>query len=446
MIWQVIAHNGRADAFEPKLPPQYFRVDLNLQPNDGDLSINTNIGQVFDAYGAYPSDLAIDLLNLAVTVFTSDKCASRGQAFDRWTRGFQIYQPVSDLVIWNRVQQKLETMLGFLTGDHWEIEFREVINRHPISSKQAQINFSQMKRQASAVALVSGGLDSFSGAIELIESVPGEVVFVSHYSRGGPTKTVQDRVYEVLDRNYHGRMYPLQLFIQPPEDITGGAERSLRSRSFLFLALGIAAANSNSDNPPLYIYENGLLSLNVPLMHNRSGSLSTRTTHPHLMNLYQSLIDDLGLRIHIETPFRFMTKGEILLSSKNMGVLKEGILDTHSCSQPTYLQFKGFDQKNHCGHCLPCIVRRAATTRAGLVDVEYIMDIQKENPPANRTEGKDLFAIRTALRRLATLDSSLLFYLLKAAPLPDLKADADNYVDVYRRGMEELDTFVNSHG
>jgi hypothetical protein len=160
------------------------------------------------------------------------------------------------------------------------------------------------------------------------------------------------------------------------------------------------------------------------------------------MNLYQGFLDEVGLSIHLETPFRYKTKGEILLSSKNMEVLKEGIPVTHSCSQPTYLQFKGLGQKNHCGHCLPCIVRKAATTRAGLVDVRYAMDILKENPPANQTEGKDLFAIRTALRRLETLDLPLIFYLLKEAPLPGSKADIDQYVDVYRRGMEELRNFL----
>jgi hypothetical protein len=379
---------------------------------------------------------------LAITVFTSDKSASRGQAFDRWTRGFQIYQPVSDLETWNRVQKKLETMLSFLTGDHWEINFREVKNRTPISYKQSQMNLSHLVRHPSAVALLSGGLDSFSGAIDLMESVPAEVVFVSHYNRGGPTKTVQDQVYAILNRNYHGRECPLQFFIQPPENVTGGIERSLRSRSFLYLALGIAASNAITENPPLYIYENGLLSLNVPLMHNRSGSLSTRTTHPHFMNLYQGLLDEIGLSIHLETPFRYKTKGEILLGSKNPKVLEEGIPFTHSCSQPTYLQFKGIGQKNHCGHCLPCIVRRAATTRAGLADVRYAIDILKENPPANRTEGKDLFAIRTALRRLETLDSPLIFYVLKASPLPGSKDDIDQYVDVYRRGMEELGNFL----
>jgi hypothetical protein len=442
MIWQIIAHSDSTDGFEPKINPQGFRIDLNVSPNDGDLSINTNIGWVFDTYGVYPSDLALDLLNLAVTVFTSDKCASRRQAYDRWTRGFQIYQPVSDLAVWNRVRQKLETMLGFLTGDHWEIEFREVKNRLPISNKQSQMNLTHLERHPSAVALLSGGLDSFTGAIDLLESIPGEVAFVSHYNRGGPTKTVQDRVYEVLDRNYPGRVCPLQFFIQPPEKITGGVERSLRSRSFLFLALGIAASNAITEKPPLYIYENGLLSLNVPLMHNRSGSLSTRTTHPHFMNLYQSFLYEIGLSIHLEIPFRFKTKGEILLSSMNMKVLKEGIPATHSCSQPTYLQFKGLGQKNHCGHCLPCIVRRAATTRAGLTDVGYAIDIQNENPPANSAEGKDLFAIKTALRRLETLDSPLIFYILRSASLPGPKADIDQYVDVYRRGMEELGNFL----
>jgi hypothetical protein len=91
---------------------------------------------------------------------------------------------------------------------------------------------------------------------------------------------------------------------------------------------------------------------------------------------------------------------------------------------------------------LPCIVRRAATTRAGLNDVNYAIDIQNENPPSNSAEGKDLFAIKTALRRLETLDSPLIFYVLKSASLPGPKADIDQYVDVYRRGMEELRNFL----
>jgi len=285
---------------------------------------------------------------------------------------------------------------------------------------------------------MSGGLDSFTGAIDLLETQEGDVIFVSHYSRGGITKTVQDRIYSLLDRHYPKRFRALQFFVQPSDGISEESEPSQRSRSFLFLSLATAVASAGGNHTALHIYENGLISLNVPLAPNRAGGLSTRTTHPHFLSLYQDILASLGVDVSIVTPFRFRTKGEMLSVSKNSGVLREGIKLTHSCSHTTYVRFKGKSMDNHCGYCLPCMVRRAATTYAGVDHVNYVVDILKEKILANTVEGKDLYAVKIALKRLETTNSSLISLVRASGPLPGTQEEISQYVDVYKRGMAEL--------
>jgi len=111
---------------------------------------------------------------------------------------------------------------------------------------------------------------------------------------------------------------------------------------------------------------------------------------------------------------------------------------THSCSHGTYVRFKGGAFDDHCGYCLPCIIRRAATTAAGIEDVNYVVDVISNNLPANRVEGKDLYAIKIALKRLDNMTSSLYSHVRTAGPLQGTPEEISQYVDVYKRGMAEV--------
>ena len=73
----------------------------------------------------------------------------------------------------------------------------------------------------------------------------------------------------------------------------------------------------------LIIPENGLISLNIPLAYTRTGTSSTRTTHPHYMKMLQDLIAELGIQVKIKNPFQFKTKGEMILECKDRGFLQE---------------------------------------------------------------------------------------------------------------------------
>jgi hypothetical protein len=128
----------------------------------------------------------------------------------------------------------------------------------------------------------------------------------------------------------------------------------------------------------------------------------------------------------------------MLSASKNPEVLQKGIRLTHSCSHTTYVRFKGKSLDNHCGYCLPCIVRRAATAHAGFDDVRYVVNVLKGKIRANTVEGKDLYAVKVALKRLETTNSSLISLVRASGPLHGTQEEIAQYIDVYKRGMAEL--------
>jgi hypothetical protein len=153
------------------------------------------------------------------------------------------------------------------------------------------------------------------------------------------------------------------------------SESSTRSRSLLFLSLGLAVASIH--DVPLWIPENGFASLNPPLSPSRRGSLSTRTTHPAFLAGLSTILERVGAQHEIVNPFAERTKGEMFASAAE-AVGKEEISaflsETHSCGLTGQRAF-GAPVSTHCGVCFGCVVRRASFPAAGLADgTEYLSD------------------------------------------------------------------------
>lgn len=140
-------------------------------------------------------------------------------------------------------------------------------------------------------------------------------------------------------------------------------EDTTRSRSFMFFSHAIVYAIAMGKEIELIIPENGLISLNIPLAYTRTGTSSTRTTHPHYMKMLQKLIVELGLQVKIKNPFQFKTKGEMILECKDRVFLQEVLDKTMSCSHPDVGRQQGMKTTMHCGDCLPCTIRRAPFKR-----------------------------------------------------------------------------------
>lgn len=226
MIWQIVCRVGEEDVYEPSRIETGEKVYIGIDtPNNDENSIETNARKVLQGAGVYPPALALDLLHLGMIVYSADKRVLREAAYNRWERGFRVFLPVSDPLLWESVKPTVEKILKFLTSDHWDFEFRNAETDISIKSKQNKL--PGLASHIDSVALLSGGLDSFVGAIDLLETNIGRVAFVSHHGRGNITHSVQDRVYSLLAGRYPKRFETFRFFVQPPK---GKAENSSRSR------------------------------------------------------------------------------------------------------------------------------------------------------------------------------------------------------------------------
>jgi len=205
--------------------------------------------------------------------------------------------------------------------------------------------------------------------------------------------------------------------------------------------MGVAVAAAMKTKPTLTVPENGLISLNVPLTGARTGSLSTRTTHPHYIGLFRELLGMLKVDVPIALPYRHMTKGEMLKQVKHKRALDKTAILTMSCSHPTVGRYAGLTPGNHCGYCVPCIIRFAAMAAAGATDRKPDWDIALQPLASSGERVHDVRAFRIGIERLRATDPRHdVFRILRSGPI--LEEEAKAFAAVYRRGMVEVAAFL----
>lgn len=341
MTWHVVARVGPADSYSPTIDAQSPRlVAVYDDPAHPAHVRNDVLQRIRDQLGVPPPPLAVDLLHLAMTVYSADLRVNRIHGSGRWTRDFALHLPVSNVERWESAAPILVRMLQFLTGDRWRVEFRPRASGS--TERQGQLGATGIQ----AVSLFSGGLDSLVGAIDLLAS-GNSVALVAHHG-AGMANSFQANVLNGLRPTYGALLTPLMFYVQPPRSESDDGEKSMRSRSVLFLSLGAAVAATLGSGQSLVVAENGLISINVPLTPSRTGSSSTRTTHPHFLALFRDLLSTLGLGVPLEIPYRFFTKGEMLRRCVAQDVLRDVAPLTMSCSHPEAGRFRGHSPGDHC--------------------------------------------------------------------------------------------------
>ena len=225
---------------------------------------------------------------------------------------------------------RLSRLLNFLTGDDWTLKLREASLDLGLKGEWPHA------WRPDGVMLFSGGLDSLVGALDYLEA--GErLLLVSHYDFG-QLAAIQQTLAAALTRHYGpDRVHHLGLRVQFPE----APELSMRSRSLLYLALGLAAAASFGAATPLIIPENGWISLNPPLTANRLGSCSTRTTHPYFLEQLTGLWQEAGLVNPLVNPYKDLTKGEVVRRCRNRDLLGQLFGASVSCARPVVSRWQG---------------------------------------------------------------------------------------------------------
>ena len=376
------------------------------------------------------SDEGLDIFYLSLFVYYADKRIDRKMFPDAWTRKIKLFVPVLSLEKWEKERNQLERLLSFLSGDHWDIEFRKRdLNETELKFQNRLAKSNEEKLDIKKICMLSGGLDSFVGAIDLLER-SNDILFVGHYGGGKGVASYQDSVKSLLKNEYSLKDYNFFNFYATP---LKGVEDTTRTRSFMFFAHAIALASAMKKDIKLIVPENGLISLNIPLTNSRLGSSSTRTTHPYYMESLQDLLEHLEIPVKLENPHQFDTKGEMIAGCKNKGLLKNNLEKTMSCSHPDIGRYQGEPNSMHCGTCFPCIIRRAATKKANTIDASVYRDL---NFTSGKTAGNNLRAYRIAIKKYQR-NSSFRNYLQIQISGP-LNDNLNEYKAVYERGMQEL--------
>lgn len=374
----------------------------------------------------------LDLLYISLAVFAADRLSPRLNAQDGWSREFDIHIPVLEIDLWNASKAVLEEMLSFLSGDVWKFTFRPRKITSLESSHYERMQKSKISvKNYDQVCMFSGGLDSFIGAIDLLEANGASTLFVSHYGGGKGTKEYQDilkqkfiEVYKLEERDFH----------QYYAKVVSGVEDTTRTRSFMFFSHAVAVASALGKPVNLVIPENGMISLNIPSTFSRLGTSSTRTTHPHYMSLFQKLIDMLDLKITLVNPYQFCTKGEMIQNCRNLSFLQANIGNTMSCSHPDNGRMLKETEARHCGYCLPCVIRQAAIKRAGMNDNSSYRDSSFTQGEVSKTS---LNSYRLGLERF---NPKYAFLTIQSSG--SITDHIEDYTRLYTRGMRELRDYL----
>lgn len=351
-------------------------------------NINLRIDDLSRAMVSNVPDILLDLLEVAAYVYCADQQTRRGSEYltdygADWRREMVFRIPVRAHGVWQRdeVRECMADMLGFLSDDHFTFEF--VPARSPLAEREAYFsNLTDQADQFDEIALFSGGLDSFAGALEA-QANGKRMVLVGHYA-ASKVFSIQKHLVAALNQR---ASRPRLLFV--PVNITNAdsepAEYTQRTRSFLFAALGVAVARMFGKHE-ITFYENGVVSLNLPIAGDVVGARATRTTHPKVIRGFEQFFSLLLEReINVRTPFQWLTKTEVVqkIGEHNAADL---LVKTNSCTRPRAMTRK----QPHCGVCSQCIDRRFAVLAAGHGELESSQLYRVDLLTGDRTHDRDV--------------------------------------------------------
>lgn len=373
-----------------------------------------------------PAQQAWDFLSIALAVVAADECCPRTTSPDGWTRTIELTVAASDPKKWTTHLRRLEDALGFLSTDRWRL----ILVDGGIFPKPNNID----ERPEDCICLLSGGVDSLVGALDLKASGLAPLL-VSQVAKGDKAKQ------SALGKEIIGNHLHLQLNhnAKPP---AGHSERSQRARSLIFIAYAVLVATcldkyKKGETVDIYIPENGFISLNIPLTPLRLASHSTRTTHPYYLDGLQDVLSSVGLNVRLNNPYQFKTKGEMLSGCKDQNRLSALVKNTTSCGRFARNAFK------HCGRCVPCQIRRAAFLHWGsdpTPQYKYANLAIKDHAHSGYDDVRSMVMAVSTVR-----DKGLENWTGSGLSMLPLK-DRSEYVSVLGRGIDEIGAFLRATG
>lgn len=144
----------------------------------------------------------------------------------------------------------------------------------------------------------------------------------------------------------------------------------------------------------------------------------------------------------IENPYWDNTKGEMVAACANGALLRRLTPTSLSCASPTKGRWQGLGTQ-HCGYCLPCLIRRAALVTGLRPDpdptVYTVEDLTERALDTRQSEGVQIRSFQLAIERLRARPALAPILIHKPGPLFDESpARQAALAEVYRRGLAEV--------
>ena len=173
----------------------------------------------------------------------------------------------------------------------------------------------------------------------------------------------------------------------------------------------------------------------------RRSSCSTRTTHPHFLSSFQSVLDKLGLNHQVVNKYQLDTKGEMVSNCANLDLLLKTYPLSCSCGKRgTRKDIRDNGHVSHCGVCMPCIYRRAALHKIKIREIVGTDIFHSIKRPI--TSIPDMPALISYLSRNLNL-RDIELGLLENGPLPLDKLNI--YAQVVMRTRNELKEWIKDN-
>jgi hypothetical protein len=396
----------------------------------------------------------IDLLEIAAYVYCGDQATTRGGNSVKdfgatWRRKFRFHIPVRKLALWSseEVQTALRETIGFLSDDEYEFQFYQSKRPPPLTNYMDFGPGGGTGIKPEEVVLFSGGLDSLGGAVQEALVAKRKIVLVSHRS-SSKTAKLQSDLMDDLERKSSNRPFHIKVWCNKDKDL--GREYTQRTRSFLYASLAAVVARLFG-LWRIRFYENGVVSINLPISAQVIGSRATRTTHPQVLNGFSAIFSAVfGKPFEVENPFRWKTKAEVVKFIRDNGC-GEMVKHTMSCTHV----WEKTNMHSHCGICSQCIDRRFATLAAGCSNAEdpkemYKVDLLTGDRPVGDSRTMLESDTRTA-KRVKDMSETTFFsefgevsrVIRSVRGMPPDEVAA-NVLGIYKRHAQEVADVITS--
>lgn len=317
--------------------------------------------------------LEADLLTVASAIYACDLGFKRGER-EEITRSIFLEIQVVNYHAFQNTKDALEALLWTLSHDNWTLKFSRTLGQ-PESKRS-------WPKAKGATILFSGGVDSFAGALELlIKKGWAGVQLASHVTANPLTRQSQDELVSYLEARFSGSANRIAVrsggrnkgqYTFPNDS---EREETQRTRSFMYLSVAALAARRSGHDELVVIAENGQMAIHLPLSVARVGAFSTHTAHPEFVTQATGFLSEiLDCELKVSNPYLYKTKSEVVATVPNSdrAALAQSVSCWRGARIPSF---------NHCGNCVPCLVRRIAFENNNIMLNEYKNDLFAQDVP-----------------------------------------------------------------